>query len=370
MKPTLLLVMPDLGPGGAQPMNLRLAHELQKRGWSVRIAVLFDRWRVLGEDTCSGLDIVILGSTGLLAKMRGLMRLMQLARNSDIVIGGMECAATTYGYLAARMAKRPFVSWTHIAFHLHQARLGFIGRAISHFIYRRVQWVVFPSQGAWGSLRQVLGKQPTQAKWEVIENFLHAYSLSQTPPEAMLYAKPVVLGLGRLDMQKAFDRLIRAHAALISKGIDHHLIILGEGSQRQILEAEISRLSVEHSVFLPGHVIDVFGWLNHATVFALCSKYEGFALVVLEALSCGIPTVAMDCPSGPREILQDGWAGLLTPEGDELAFQKALAKLLTSAELRATYAARGKERAENYLPERIVPMWEQLFMRVFKDGHV
>jgi glycosyltransferase involved in cell wall biosynthesis len=366
MKPSVLIIIPDLGPGGAQPMNLRLAHQLQMQEWRVRLAVLFDRWRVVGEDICGGLEIVHLGKFSLRNRLLLPARLAHLAKEAEVVIGGVECAATTYGLLAARLANRPFISWTHIAFHVHQTRLGMIDRAVSRSVYRLARWVVFPSQGALESLRLALGAQPSHAVWEVIENFLPETKLepAEAPFDPHVFSKPVVMGIGRFTEQKAFDRLIRAHARLLAKGIENHLVILGEGPLRDALEEEIRRLGVVSSVFLPGHVTDVSRWLGHATVFAMCSFYEGFSLVLLEALACGIPAVAMDCPSGPREILQDGWAGLLTPEGDDAAFQEALARLLTSTELRAQYTARGRERARHYAPERIVPRWEALLKRI------
>nr|BAL54436.1 glycosyl transferase family 1 [uncultured Gammaproteobacteria bacterium] len=367
MKPRLLFIISDLGPGGAQPMNVRLARQLQNRGWPVRLVTLFKRpWFEPLDAT--GLDVVRLNAQGW-AKPLVALRLLPLARQADVVIGGVEDAATNYGWLAARVAGKPFIAWTHTAFHEHIKGLGPVDRWLTYTVRRRVRWTVFPSRGALSSLRRLLGKQPQGANWMVIENFLDpSPSPRPCPPDAELFAKPVVLGIGRLVGQKAFDRLIRAHAALRAKGLDHHLVILGEGPERSKLEAEIQRLGVAATAFLLGHVTNVQDWLAHATVFAMCSRYEGFGLVLLEALSCGTPAVAMDCPSGPREILQDGWAGLLTPDGDEVAFQAALEKLLTSPELRRTYAERGLERAKYYSPERIIPKWEALLAQVASSG--
>jgi glycosyltransferase involved in cell wall biosynthesis len=370
MKPKLLFVIPDMQLGGALTMNLLLASALQQRGWHLSVAVLFNRCRAVNDDIHSGLELFQLGGTGVSGKVRALAGLLKLARDADVVIGGVECAATSYGYLAAHLVRKPFISWTHIAFHIHQHRLGRMYRILNRFVYRRARWVVFPSRGARDSLQEALGKKPVKAEWNVIENFIPDQSSpAGVSPDPNVFAQPVVLGIGRLDIQKAFDRLICAHATLLAKGIMHHLVILGEGSQREFLEAEIRRLGVQDSVFLCGHVVDVPRWLAHASVFALCSKYEGFSLVLLEALACGVPAVAMDCPSGPREILQDGADGLLTPEGDEPAFQEALARMLTSPELRAEYAARGRQRAEHYSAERIIPMWESLLARVGKGGY-
>lgn len=364
-KPRLLFIISDLGPGGAQPINVWLARLLRNHGYPVRMVTLFQRPWFEPVDA-SSLEVIRLAVRKGVGKPFIPLRLSLLARQADIVIGGAEMAATNYGWLAASLVLRPFIAWNHTAFHIHQHSNSPLDRWVSLTIYKRLQWVVFPSVGALDSLGLALGRQPAGANWRVIENFLEEANKPPTkqPPDPAIFAKPVVLGIGRLAEEKAFDRLIRAHHKLYSQGLDHNLAILGEGPTRDVLELEARRLGVEQTVFLPGHVQDVSDWLAHASVFALCSKYEGFALVLLEALAAGVPAVAMDCPSGPAEILQNGTAGLLTPDGDEIAFQEALARLLISPELRALYADRGLERAKYYSPERIVPKWEQLFVEV------
>lgn len=373
MNKTIVIVMPDLGPGGAQPMNLRLARELGKRGWEVHLAVLCNRLRVIPDEEIQGLRINFLGDFKLHDKLLLPLRIAHLAREkrASLVLGGVEQAATTYGALAARLARLPFAAWAHISFQQHKQRLGIIDREIMKTTYRKTRWVVFPSQGAHDSMRETLHGQPAHSEWEVIENFLptrDAAIKSKLPPDHSLFAQPVILGIGRLAEQKAFERLIHAHARLREQGFAHHLVILGEGPDRAMLEEEIQRLGVSDSAFLPGHVNNVTDWFQHSTIFALCSRYEGFSLVLLEAISCGVAAVAMDCPSGPREILQDGRAGMLVPEGDESAFQKALAELIDSPRKREFYATRGRERARFYSPERIVPLWETVLEGVITRG--
>jgi glycosyltransferase involved in cell wall biosynthesis len=368
MSRRLLFVLPDLGAGGAHFMNVRLAHQLQQRGWSVSLAVLFDRPEAVPPGLLDGLPIVRLRARGTLGKIAAIARLGTWAKNFDLVIGGMEFAATNYGYLAARWAGRPFVSWTHTAFDRHQAATSVFDRGISRWIYRRCAEVVFPSAGARESLRLAIGTMPARARWHVVENFISVPTATPQPPNAAIYALPVLIGVGRLVELKAFDRLIRAHAALRTQGLDHHLVILGDGPQRPQLDAEIERLGVRESVFLPGHVTNVHDWLAHASVFALCSRYEGFALALAEALAAGVATVAMDCPSGPSEVLQDGRAGRLVPADDEAALTAAIGDLLRDPALRARYAALGRVRALDYTPERIVPRWEALLTEILARG--
>lgn len=364
----LLFVLPDLAPGGAHFMNVHLAQRLQQRGWRVTLAVLFDRPEAVPKELLAGLAIERLFARRAMGKIAAIAWLAKWAKGADVVIGGMEFAATNYGYLAARWAGRPFLSWTHTAFDRHQATASAFDRRISHWVYRRCAEVVFPSAGARDSLRAALGAQPPRARWHVLENFIRMPAPSPQPPDSAIYAQPVLIGIGRLVEQKAFDRLIRAHAALRAQGLDHHLVILGDGPQREALRALAQALGVAATVFLPGQVANVADWLAHASVFALCSRYEGFALVLAEALAAGVATVAMDCPSGPREILQDGRVGRLVPADDEAAFTAAIGELLRDPAQRALLTALGKQRAVDFAPERIVPRWEALLAEIIARG--
>lgn len=366
MKPRLLIVLPDLAAGGAQPMNLRLARQLRLKGWEVNIAVLFDRPVAIKAEQLEELNIVQLRAKGLFEKARLPIRLARLAVHSDIVVGGMEFASTNYGYFSARLARKPFISWIHSSIHRHQYATTVLDRYICQWVYKRLQWVILPSYGALDSFCRVVGSPSNHATWQVIENFQDETSLNLNNPipDCNACSKPVVVGVGRFVPVKCFDRLIRAHTELRVQGIDHHLVLLGDGPQRETLSQLVRQMGVEHSVFMPGHVQDVRPWLNHSTIFALCSDYEGFPLVIIEAMQAGLPIVSMDCPSGPREILDGGRFGMLVPDRDEVSFQRALAHLLTSPQQRNILSVLGKMRAKHYTADRIVPIWESLLHQV------
>ena len=145
---------------------------------------------------------------------------------------------------------------------------------------------------------------------------------------------PVMLGVGRLVPQKGFLDLVRAFA-LVRRERPARLIILGEGpdaaataKRRHELGALASALGVTDDLDLPGYVANPFPWMARAAVFVLASSHEGFGNVVAEALAAGCPVVSTDCPSGPREILQDGRWGRLVPVGDHAAMADAIAATL------------------------------------------
>jgi len=133
----------------------------------------------------------------------------------------------------------------------------------------------------------------------------------------------VILGVGRLTAQKDFPTLIRAFA-LVRKKRSARLMILGEGEDRPKLEALVRELGLENDVALPGFVDNPYKYMKRAAVFVLSSRWEGFGMVLVEAMACGTPVVATDCPSGPREILEDGKWGKLVPVGDAKQFAHAI----------------------------------------------
>ncbi|MCO6441869.1 MAG: glycosyltransferase [Nitrococcus mobilis] len=155
-------------------------------------------------------------------------------------------------------------------------------------------------------------------------------------------APPVVLGAGRLDDQKSFPTLLRAFA-LVRAQRSVRLMILGEGKGRSQLEALTQELGIASDVLLPGFAANPVAYIARAAVFVLSSAYEGLPTVLIEALACGCPVVSTDCPSGPREILQDGRYGPLVAVGDDRALARAILAVLDNPPNRERLRRRATE---------------------------
>ena len=138
---------------------------------------------------------------------------------------------------------------------------------------------------------------------------------------------PVILGAGGLRLQKDFATLIRAFAQL-NRRRPCRLLILGQGRQRKRLIRLAEELGVADSVELHGFDPNPYRFLARAGLFVLSSRWEGWANVLAESLALGVPVVSTDCPSGPREILQDGRYGPLVPVGDVEALARAMEETL------------------------------------------
>ncbi len=134
---------------------------------------------------------------------------------------------------------------------------------------------------------------------------------------------PVLLGAGRLTIQKDFPTLLRAFTSL-RRGRPARLMILGEGEQRQELSALSESLGIASDVDLPGFVPNPFAYMARCKVFVLSSIWEGFGNVLVEAMACGAQVVSTDCPSGPSEILEKGKYGRLAAVGDSEALARAI----------------------------------------------
>ncbi len=158
-------------------------------------------------------------------------------------------------------------------------------------------------------------------------------------------ATPIILAAGRLAPEKDFALLIDAVADLVERGRAVRLMILGEGTERAALERRVRDRGIQHAVAMPGWIDDPYGYMAHSAVFALSSRVEGLPVALIEALACGCPAVATDCPSGPREILDGGRHGRLVPIGDRAALAKALAATLDDPPGRAGLRERGRDFA-------------------------
>jgi glycosyltransferase involved in cell wall biosynthesis len=145
----------------------------------------------------------------------------------------------------------------------------------------------------------------------------------------------VVVAAGRLAPWKGFADLIRA-MQILSRKRDAKLIILGDGPDRSELQALVVELGLSDIVCLLGYVSNPLKYFAHANVFALSSHVEGLPNVLVEAMMCGCTPVATDCPTGPREVLQDGKFGYLVPVQDPKAMAEAIERALDHPVPRST----------------------------------
>jgi glycosyltransferase involved in cell wall biosynthesis len=173
-------------------------------------------------------------------------------------------------------------------------------------------------------------------------------------------SQPIVVAAGRLAPQKGFDLLIAAFAQVARAEPGWRLRICGGGPER----AELRRLIVEHDasdhIQLLGRVHDIAEQMRQASLYVLSSRFEGFPLVLIEAMSKGLPVVSFDCPTGPADIVEHGVTGYLVPTGDVDALAEAMLDLIRDEPRRRRFGATAVERSTAYAMTKLGRRWEDL----------
>ena len=171
---------------------------------------------------------------------------------------------------------------------------------------------------------------------------------------------PLILAAGRMTPQKGFDLLIHAFARVSDRHPDWRLRICGAGDQRRELLRLIEALGLSGVVNLDGPARNLGEAMQRASVFALSSRFEGMPLVLLEAMSKGLPVVSFDCPTGPRDVIEDHCNGILVPPGNVEAFSVGLRELVADDALRHRLGAEARNTAGRYSTRDIGERWESL----------
>lgn len=364
----MLFLLLSLEGRGAERVSLSLASHFDRRRFEPVLWVLQPTNDLQGEvPPDAALHVALAPGERIRHRpLRVWGTLLREARRADVILATVEFTPTHLAYFAGLLTRRPVIGWVRNDLDRVLAEFPAWDNGLPRWVYRHLRQIVCVSRGIGVTLRNRYGLRGERLR--VIYNPLDLPRIERLRDEplpewaAFMRVRPTVLGVGRVGHQKGFDLLIEAHARVRARGVEHDLLILGKGDDLEGLRALARSLGVEESVHLPGYVPNPYPFMAHATVFALSSRYEGFANVVTEALACGAPVVSFDCPSGPGEILEGGRYGVLVPPEDVPALAGALGALLTDPARRERLRGEGRGRARDFAPEHIVPQWERVLL--------
>lgn len=184
--------------------------------------------------------------------------------------------------------------------------------------------------------------------------------LTNTPQCLSDCKSKVVIAAGRLTEQKNFSSLLRIWKNVEYSHPDWRLQIWGDGWQEQLLRQEILSLKLKN-VRLMGHSDSLLKEMAKASIYAMTSVFEGLPLVLIEAMSVGLPIISYACPCGPKDIVTDGKDGILIPMNDECTFARELCRLMDDETKRIDMGANAKEKAKLFSLDKIMNMWIDLF---------
>lgn len=366
----ILVVSTALGGGGAEKVVLYLLEHLDRQKFLPLLVLLEDRqdyqWQLPPEvrTICLGKRsrfdffhlVRALGET-IRSEKPALILAVQMYANYLTAI------ARGYSGVPATLVVSEHTALTE---GLKRNNLAWLKRLLVRRYYPRAQAVVGVSRGIRDDLVENFGCPSHKSL--VIYNPCDVADIQRLAREEVDHPwfredVPVVLACGRLHQSKDYPLLLRAFQ-LIVKEEPARLVILGQGEERANLEALAGELGIARQVAFLGFQQNPYKYMARARAFALSSSFEGFGLVLVEAMACGVPVVSTRCPTGPQEIITPEADGLLTPVGEALPLKAAVLRLLRDDSLRAHLQQRGFQRAQDFEVKKIVREYEQVFLKV------
>lgn len=245
-------------------------------------------------------------------------------------------------------------------FRLQYGRKGLLGwidklrtRQDEQIVRRFDKFVVLTNEdrGYWGNLPNI----------EVIPNA--AMHVSDAYSDVM---NKRVIAVGRLDYQKGFDRLVQAWQLVRHTGkfTDWKLDIFGQGEWREMLQQMIDKAELQDSVRLNRPTKQIGEEYVKSDMLVMSSNYEGFPMVMIEAMACGLPVVSFDYKCGPKDIIQPGINGLLVPNGDIQALADAMMKVMEDEAYRKMLSLNARKVVDTYSEQAVMAQWIRLFTSI------
>ncbi len=355
----LVFVLPTFNPGGAENVMIRLANHfcnyydvslLVINGGGVLKTAVAEEVKVV-DLKCEKVRNAFFIARSTLRKMQVDCVFSSISR-LNILLSLINRSQKNKFKLILREVNTPSAALTSI-------RYGFVYKMLYRCLYPYADKIVCQSRHMWNEMQMEIGLKPdklVQIYNPLNERFLPENTTIPYNP----YSKQInLLSVGRFEPQKGFDILLDAFAEVEKKHCNLHLVILGDGQQRQKLESRIKLLELSSKITMPGFINDIYPYLYHADVVVSSSRYEGLPNILIEAIACGTPIVATNCPGGTAEIVVQGVNGYLSEKISAESLAHSLNKYLTKP---SSYDRESiKKTSERFQPNTIYRQYHQLF---------
>jgi len=354
----ILFFLPERGTGGAEKIFSDLVAGFRPERAEVLLAAdptILEQIRSKGG---RGFRYLPWPAAGSLDRPLGILRhsweLRRILREHAVT----HCFAMKYygalvAAIAVRLLRRPPRLIASLRGPAHQHIVSMVSRPLTRLYLRVLVWlaaagadrIVVPGAGIKEDLVAHFRVRPD--KVTVIYNGLDSAAVERLSRETAPGVEPepgcqYLLSLGRLSAEKRVEWAIDAFALIAGQRPDCRLLVVGDGPERMRLEERAAAAGVADKILFVGHQANVYPYMRQAAVFIHTCEYEGLPNAVIEAMACGTPVVATDCPFGPRELLGSDERGLLVPRGDVPGLAAAVVALLADTGLRARLVGAAK----------------------------
>ena len=262
-----------------------------------------------------------------------------------------------FTFLATRHRNMKVVSWEHFNFRTNLGtRLRDIARRVAA---KTSDYIVTLTEKDKLDYEKSL---KCKAKVICISNPLVFY-----PTKYSELKNKVILSVGRMHPQKGFDMLLEAWSKVVKEDNTWELRIAGDGADFEQTKALAKEYGVEDSVDFLGHVSEVQKQYLESSIYVMSSRYEGFPMVLLEAMSFGLPVVSFDCHTGPSDIIRNNDDGLLVEDGNTDKLAENILKLMKNDEMRISMGNNAKDNIKRYDINNIMDKWNELIKELGYD---
>lgn len=364
----ILFTITSLSSGGAERVTTNLSNEWIKRGYEVTIVTIAskkdDFYELNSKINRIGLNLDNNSANPLQAIIANTKRIISIRKvlkkiKPDFVIGMMPVSAVLT--IIASMGLKNRI----IACERNYPPMSELNR-----FWAKLRRITYPKAAV------VTAQTSEIAKWikdnikarvvEVIPNPI-VYPLPKNnpiiKPESIVAKEDLILlAVGELKKQKGFDLLISAFCALHEQFSEWKLVIIGDGKMKPTLENLINERKLQNKILLPGRAGNIADWYNRADIYVMSSRFEGFPNTLAEAMAHGCPVISYNCPTGPRDLIDNYHNGILTNDLDSInSLTNDIKTLMSNRITREMFSKNAIEVRHNFSLDIILQKWDMIF---------